>query len=92
MSQQAGLLGHFADLVIGTTEPQRLGERTLEVVMAQRAAAPADARSPLVTRSAVPTTSAGSSGCVRKERQRTNNSSIAALRSARFWVGSALIA
>lgn len=34
MSQQAGLLGHFADLVIGTTEPQRLGERTLEVVMA----------------------------------------------------------
>src|SRR5262245_61320426 len=34
MSQRTSLLGRFADLVTGTTEPQRLGERTLEVVMA----------------------------------------------------------
>ena len=34
MSQPTSLLGHFADLVIGTAEPQRLGERALEVVMA----------------------------------------------------------
>jgi transcriptional regulator with GAF, ATPase, and Fis domain len=34
MTRRTSLLGHFADLVIGTAEPQRLGERTLEVVMA----------------------------------------------------------
>jgi putative methionine-R-sulfoxide reductase with GAF domain len=34
MTRQATLLGHFADLVIGAVEPHRLGDRTLEVVMA----------------------------------------------------------
>jgi len=34
MSQRTSLLGRFADLAIGIDEPQRLGERTLEVVMA----------------------------------------------------------
>ena len=34
MSRRTSLLGQFADLVIGTVEPHRLGERTLEVVMA----------------------------------------------------------
>jgi hypothetical protein len=34
MDRRASLLGQFADLVIGTGEPHRLGERTLEVVMA----------------------------------------------------------
>src|SRR6185503_17784442 len=34
MSRRSSLLGQFADLVIGTVEPHRLGERTLEVVMA----------------------------------------------------------
>ena len=34
MSRWTSLLGQFADLVIGTVEPDRLAERTLEVVMA----------------------------------------------------------
>ena len=34
MSQRTSLLGRFADLATGIDEPQRLGERTLEVVMA----------------------------------------------------------
>jgi hypothetical protein len=34
MTDQARLLSYFADLVLGPSEPHRLGERTLEVVMA----------------------------------------------------------
>jgi hypothetical protein len=34
MDRRTSLLGHFSDLVLGAAEPQRLGERTLEVVMA----------------------------------------------------------
>ena len=34
MSRRTSLLDDFADLMLGAAEPQRLGERTLEVVMA----------------------------------------------------------
>jgi len=34
MTQRTGVLANFADLVIGITEPRRLGEQTLEVFMA----------------------------------------------------------
>jgi hypothetical protein len=34
MPQRSSVLGDFADLVLGTVEPQRLGARVLEVVMA----------------------------------------------------------
>jgi len=34
MSRQTGLLGQFADAMIGSAEPHRLSERALEVVMA----------------------------------------------------------
>jgi hypothetical protein len=34
MNQRTGVLGNFADLLIGPTEPRRLGEQTLEVIMA----------------------------------------------------------